>query len=63
VAPWFTLDAQVGAQVTRWLRLAVQGTNLTGSKGHLLKINDFPFDFRITGRRVLATLELTAERE
>jgi outer membrane receptor protein involved in Fe transport len=59
VAPWFTLDARVGARPTRWLRLGVQGNNLTGSEGHLIKIGDYPFDFRIEGPRVMGTLELT----
>jgi outer membrane receptor protein involved in Fe transport len=59
VAPWFTLDARVGARPTRWLRVGVQGNNLTGSEGHLIKIGDYPFDFRIEGPRVMGTLELT----
>ena len=40
--------------------VGVQGTNLTDSEGHLVKIGNYPFDYRIEGIRVLAVLELTA---
>ncbi len=60
VASWFRLDARVAYRPASWIRVGVQGTNLTDSEGHLVKIGDYPFDFRIEGLRVLATLELTA---
>ena len=60
VAPWFRLDARVAYRLGPWLRLGVQGTNLMDSEGYLVKTADYPFDFRIEGLRVLATLELTA---
>jgi iron complex outermembrane receptor protein len=60
VAPWFRLDARVGYRASSWLKLGVQGTNLLGSEGSLIKTGDYPFDYRIEGVRVLATLELTA---
>jgi outer membrane receptor protein involved in Fe transport len=61
VAPWFTLDARVGARPTNWLRIGVQASNLTDNKGHLIKAGNYPFDFRIEGLRVLGTLELAAD--
>jgi iron complex outermembrane receptor protein len=60
VASWFRLDARVAYRPSSWIRVGVQGTNLTDSEGHLVKIGDYPFDYRIEGLRVLATLELTA---
>jgi hypothetical protein len=60
VAPWFRLDARVAYRPSPWMRVSVQGTNLTDSEGQLVKIGNFPFDYRIEGIRVLAVLELTA---
>ncbi len=60
VAPWFRLDARISYRPAGWVRLGLQGSNLLGSEGYLVKPGDYPFDFRIEGRRVLATLELTA---
>jgi hypothetical protein len=60
VAPWFRLDARVAYRPAPWGRVSVQGTNLTDSSGHLVKIGNYPFDYRIEGFRVLAVLELTA---
>jgi outer membrane receptor protein involved in Fe transport len=60
VAPSFRLDARVAYRPSRWMRVSVQGTNLTDSEGQLVKIGNFPFDYRIEGIRVLAVLELTA---
>jgi iron complex outermembrane receptor protein len=62
IAPWFTLDARVAYQITDWLRLGVQGTNLLNSQGSLIKIHNFPFDYQMTGVRVLGTMELTLGR-
>jgi iron complex outermembrane receptor protein len=59
VAPWFQLDARVAYRPVPWLRVGVQGTNLLDAEGYLVKPADYPFDFRIEGLRLLATLELT----
>lgn len=61
VAPWFTLDARLSYRVTDWLKLGVQATNLTDTKGHLLKTNRYPFDYRIEGARVLGTVEVAVK--
>ena len=61
VAPWATVDARAGYQVTPYARLGVLATNLFDSQGTLIKTNDFPFDFRIPGRRVFVTLDLAVE--
>jgi outer membrane receptor protein involved in Fe transport len=60
VAPWFRLDARVAYRPGPWGRVSVQGSNLTDSDGSLVKIGNYPFDYRIEGIRVLAVLELTA---
>jgi iron complex outermembrane receptor protein len=59
VAPWFTLDARISYRVNEWLRLGVQGSNITNTRGYYLKTDRYPFDYQIQGARVLATAELT----
>jgi iron complex outermembrane receptor protein len=61
VEPWFTLDARLSYRVTDWLKLGVQATNLTDTKGRLLKTNRYPFDYRIEGARILGTLEVAVK--
>ncbi len=58
VAPWATLDARLSYRITDWLRVGVQGTNITNTKGFYLKTDRFPFDYQIEGVRVLGTIEL-----
>jgi outer membrane receptor protein involved in Fe transport len=58
IAPWFTVDARVSYQVTDWLRLGVQATNLFNANGALIKNINYPFDYRIQGVRVLGTLDV-----
>jgi outer membrane receptor protein involved in Fe transport len=58
VDPWVTVDARVAYSITDWLRLGVQSTNLFDQRGYLVKTNDYPFDYRIEGIRVLGTLEV-----
>ncbi len=57
VGDWMTLDGRASYQVVEWLRLGVQGTNITNTTGFYIKNNDYPFDYRIEGVRVLGTLE------
>jgi iron complex outermembrane receptor protein len=61
VADWFTLDARLSYRLNDWLRLGVQGTNLTNTTGYLIKTNRYPFDYRIQGVRVLGTLEVAVK--
>ena len=58
VAPWATLDARLSYRVTEWLRVGVQGTNITNTKGFYLKTERYPFDYQIEGARVMGTLEV-----
>ncbi len=58
VADWFTLDARASYRLNDWLRLGVQGTNITNTRGYLIKTNRYPFDYQIEGVRVLGTLEV-----
>jgi iron complex outermembrane receptor protein len=62
VADWFTLDARLSYRLSDWLRVGVQGTNLTDTKGYLVKTNRYPFDYRIQGVRILGTLEVAIKR-
>jgi iron complex outermembrane receptor protein len=59
VADWFTLDGRISYKISDWIRLGVQGTNLTNTKGYLIKTNRYPFDYQIQAVRVLGTLEVT----
>ena len=61
-ASWFTLDARLSYRLTDWLRIGVQGTNLTDTRGYYLKSNRFPFDYRIQPVRVLGTIEIALKR-
>jgi iron complex outermembrane receptor protein len=58
VKPWFTVDARLSYQVTDWIRLGIQGTNLFNARGYLIKNNNFPFDYQIDGVRVLGTMQV-----
>ncbi|HEX4459463.1 MAG TPA: TonB-dependent receptor, partial [Polyangia bacterium] len=58
VAPWATLDARLSYRVTEWLRVGVQGTNITNTKGFYLKTDRYPFDYQIEGARVMGTIEV-----
>jgi outer membrane receptor protein involved in Fe transport len=60
VDPWFTLDARVSYRLDEWLRLGLQASNLFGTEGHLVKPQNFAFDFRIESRRVLFTVDIGA---
>jgi iron complex outermembrane receptor protein len=62
VAPWFTVDARAAYEFYPGVKLGVQATNLFDVRGYLIKNNDYPFDYRIEGLRVLGTLELALRR-
>jgi iron complex outermembrane receptor protein len=57
---YFTADARVSYQLARWARLGIQLQNLANTTGYLVKNNNYPFDYRIEGIRVLGTLDLEA---
>jgi iron complex outermembrane receptor protein len=57
VPAWFSLDARASYRVFGWARLGFQVSNLLDSHGQLVKGGDFPFDYRVEGRRILGTLE------
>jgi outer membrane receptor protein involved in Fe transport len=56
---WFTLDARLAYQLSDVLELSILGNNLLDTKGMLVKNFDYPFDYQIAGRRVLASVRLT----
>jgi iron complex outermembrane receptor protein len=58
VSQWFRLDGRISYQVSNWIRLGVQATNILNTRAYLLKNDNFPFDYQIEGARVLGTLEL-----
>jgi len=58
VDAWASVDARVAYRVMTWMLLGVQATNLLDDRATLIKNNDYPFDYRSDGRRVLFTLDL-----
>jgi iron complex outermembrane receptor protein len=58
VGAWATVDARVTYNPRKWIQLGVQANNLLNQQGYLIKPNDFPFDYRIDGVRVLGSLQL-----
>jgi outer membrane receptor protein involved in Fe transport len=56
---WFTADLRVGYMLTDALELGLLGNNLLDTKGMLMKNFDYPFDYQIPTRRILASLRLT----
>lgn len=55
---WLTADLRLAYQLTDVVELAVLGNNLLDTKGMLMKNFDYPFDYQIPGRRLLACLRL-----
>ncbi len=54
VGSWLSLDGVFNYRIGEKLELGVQGTNLLGKNDRtLVKTNDFPFDYRMQGRRIL----------
>jgi outer membrane receptor protein involved in Fe transport len=58
VKSWATLDARVVYKVKDMLEIGLTATNLTGSKGMLLKNNLYAFDYRIPGRSLLLDIRI-----
>ena len=56
---WFTADLRIAYMLTDALELGLLGNNLLDTKGMLMKNFDYPFDYQIPARRVLASLRLT----
>jgi iron complex outermembrane receptor protein len=57
---WVSFDARASYSPLPWLQLGVQANNLFNQTGYLIKPNDFPFDYRTDGLRVLGTLQIHA---
>ncbi|HEX8821170.1 MAG TPA: TonB-dependent receptor [Archangium sp.] len=58
VPAWFRLDANARYQLTGWASVELKVSNLLDAESYLLKNGDFPFDYRMEGRRVFGTLEI-----
>ncbi|TAE31161.1 MAG: TonB-dependent receptor [Candidatus Kapaibacterium sp.] len=55
---WFTVDARLAYQITETLELSLLGNNLLDTQGMMMKNFDYPFDYRIGGRRIIASMRL-----
>jgi outer membrane receptor for ferrienterochelin and colicin len=58
VPAWFRLDANARYQLTGWASLELKVSNLLDAESFLVKNGDFPFDYRMEGRRIFGTLEI-----
>ena len=56
VDAWFTLDLRGGLKVNDNLEIGIISTNITDTKGMLLKNNAFAFDYQMPGRSILLDL-------
>ncbi|MFY0573254.1 TonB-dependent receptor [Cystobacter fuscus] len=54
----FRLDANVRYQFTSWAAAELKVSNLLDAESYLVKTYDYPFDYRMEGRRVLGSLEV-----
>ena len=57
VPAWVRFDANARYQLTDWAALGVKVSNLLDAESYLVKSGDFPFDYRMEGRRLFASLE------
>ncbi len=58
VPAWFRLDANVRYQFTSWAAAELKVSNLLDAESYLVKTHDYPFDYRMEGRRVFGSLEV-----
>jgi iron complex outermembrane receptor protein len=59
VPAFFLLDIGVGYDVLSWLRLTAKITNVADNRAPIVKAGDFPFDYRLEGRRAWGGVEIT----
>ncbi|HEX8823736.1 MAG TPA: TonB-dependent receptor [Archangium sp.] len=57
VPAWVRFDANARYQLNDWAALGVKVSNLLDAESYLVKSGDFPFDYRMEGRRLYASLE------
>jgi outer membrane receptor protein involved in Fe transport len=55
---WFTLDLRAGFKAGENVEIGLISTNLTDTKGMLIKNNLYAFDYQIPGRSILVDLRL-----
>ncbi|MBK6265734.1 TonB-dependent receptor [Marivirga sp. S37H4] len=58
VGSWASLDMRAAYQPFDFLEIGLVGTNLTNTKGKLLKNNLYAFDYQIAGRFILLDIRL-----
>jgi len=58
VPAWIRFDANARFHVNTWASVGVKVSNLLDAESYLVKSGSFPFDYRMEGRRLFATLEL-----
>jgi iron complex outermembrane receptor protein len=58
VPAWVRFDVNARYQVSDWATLGLKVSNLLDAESYLVKIGDFPFDYRMEGRRLFGSLEI-----
>ncbi|HEX8440429.1 TonB-dependent receptor [Archangium sp.] len=57
VPAWVRFDANARYQLNTWASVGVKVSNLLDAESYLVKIGNFPFDYRMEGRRLFVSLE------
>ncbi|WP_224369629.1 TonB-dependent receptor plug domain-containing protein [Hyalangium versicolor] len=59
VPAWVSFDVNARLQLSDWSTVGLTVTNLLGAESYLARTGDFPFDYRMEGRRILGNLEIS----
>jgi outer membrane receptor protein involved in Fe transport len=58
VKAWFSMNARVSVDVSRWLELGLCASNLFDSENYLIKNFSYPFDYRMMGSRIFSEIRI-----
>ncbi len=58
VAGWVRFDMNARLQLNAWSSVGLTVTNLLDAESYLVRTGNFPFDYRMSGRRILGNVEI-----
>jgi len=59
VPAWVRFDVNARYQLNAWAAFGLQVHNVLDAESYLVKTGDFPFDYRMDGRRIFGNVEIT----
>ncbi len=59
VPAWVRFDINARYQLQSWVALGLEVNNLLDAESYLVKTGDYPFDYRMEGRRIFGSVELS----